>query len=75
MRWFSCLGWKGYGVLLAALLCGACQAGQAWEPTSISFPKIVRAVPVIAIVSPELPEPDDQDLQEDPDSLPPIPLR
>lgn len=62
-------------MLFAALLCGVCHPGQAWEPTSISFPKIVRAVPVIAIVSPELPEPEDQDLDEDPDSLPPIPLR
>jgi hypothetical protein len=62
-------------MLFAALLCGVCQAGQTWEPASISLRKIVRAVPVIAIVSPELPEPEDQDLEEDPDSLPPIPFK
>jgi len=60
---------------LAAFLCGACQAGQAWEPTSISFWEKIRPAPVSAILYPELPEPEDQDLEEDPDSLPPVSLR
>lgn len=61
--------------IFAAFIGGPCQASQTGEPTSIFFREKIRPAPVSAILYPELPEPEDQDLEEDPDSLPPIPFK
>ena len=59
--------------ILATLLCGGCEAGQSWDTASISFRNNIHSFPTSAILQPDLPKPEDQDLEEDPDSLPPHP--
>ena len=59
--------------ILAPFLCGACEAGQTWDMASISFRNKIHPSPTSFILYPELPKPEDQDLEEDPDSTPPNP--
>ena len=59
--------------VLAVFLCGSCQASQLWEVASISFKESNRPAPRIGVITPEIPEPEFEDIEEDPDSLPPHP--
>lgn len=48
-----------------------CHSDQSREVASISFPENHRPDLRIGVISPEIPEADDHDMAEDPDSLPP----
>jgi len=61
--------------IFAVFMGGPCQAGQTGHPFFHFTQNESWASPVIAIISPELPEPEDQDLEEEPDSLPPVFLK
>ena len=57
--------------ILAVFIGVPCQAGHSWEVDSISFPENHRPALRIGVISPELPEPEYEEMEEDPDSLPP----
>jgi len=61
--------------IFAVFMGGPCQAGQTGLPSFYVTQNESWASMVITIISPELPEPEDQDLEEDPDSLPPVSLK
>jgi len=61
--------------IFAVFMGGPCQAGQTGHPSFHFTQNESWASMVITIISPELPEPEDQDLEEDPDSLPPVSLK
>ena len=59
--------------VFAVYLFGACQASQPWELASISFKESNRPAPRIGVISPEIPDPEFREIEEDPDSLQPLP--
>lgn len=59
--------------VLAIFLFGACQASQPWELASISFKESNRPAPRIGVISPEIPDPELNEKEDNPDSLQPLP--
>jgi hypothetical protein len=59
--------------VLAIFLFGACQASRPWELASISFKESNRPAPRIGVISPEIPDPELNEKEDNPDSLQPLP--
>ena len=63
---------KLFGLTIFAVFIGVpCHTGQAWGSASVFFRHEPLPQVQIAVMDPEIPEADDHDMAEDPDSLPP----
>ena len=61
-----------FGLTILAVFIGVpCHTGQAWGSASVFFRHEPLPQVQIAVMDPEIPETDEHDATEDPDSLPP----